>query len=187
MGWGTRKYQVTPNCCEKMRASMAIVLRSELSERFGGTYQPPHWALRLAYEPELLAIGTAGELDQEKLCLAADFPSCCPFCGERLPAIRRKPRCPKVSTGTDGNYCDTCGKRNESCRCAPPWMAYEPEPTGRPLLDNLPKIPCGDCGKEAIGVVYRTSVVDVGGQKQHQFRLHKVCADCSKKEKPEEQ
>jgi hypothetical protein len=53
----------------------------------------------------------------------------CPFCGAHLPQMRRKANPPKplcvIEDG--GNYCSTCSKRLNCCRCRPPADAFEPE------------------------------------------------------------
>jgi len=152
MGWSDPKYQVTPDCCEAMIASLAIVIRCDLNEEHGcsGEFGPPHWHLRVRWDRDNYGQGDCSAY-LDRFGEAADHPRFCPFCGQELPAIRQRPshmRPKKVATGTDGNYCDTCNERNMDCRCAPPWAGWEAEPTGKPTVRNLTPLKCVKCGEE---------------------------------------
>ena len=53
----------------------------------------------------------------------------CPVCGQKLPEIvKRKKHTNKICQYKDGGYrCDTCDERLMSCKCSPPWIAWEPK------------------------------------------------------------
>lgn len=55
-------------------------------------------------------------------------PTCCPFCGARLPRLQRMKTPPEpLESVTDGGYyCDTCKERCRLvCRCHPAISAFE--------------------------------------------------------------
>lgn len=187
MGWESAKYQIVPECCEAMRASMAVVLTCDLLEEDGmsGGFGEPHWHLRIHYNLEMY-----GRIDSiiagDRFYEAVGHPACCPFCSQKLPEIRLKPanRIPKkICAGTDGYYCNTCNQRNMGCTCAPPWMRWEIVPSGQSPIQNLSKLVCEDCGKELdaeSAFVATTYETDGNGKEGYccVSRHVRVCAAC---------
>jgi len=57
---------------------------------------------------------------------AASF---CPYCGERLPKMRKRavPPEPLCRPDEEGFYCLTCRRRANECHCLPPEAAWEPD------------------------------------------------------------
>ncbi len=53
--------------------------------------------------------------------------SFCPFCGARVPGVRRRAELPpRVMVIVDGGYyCDTCGERLDACDCPSPETMWE--------------------------------------------------------------
>lgn len=49
----------------------------------------------------------------------------CPFCGEKLPEVRKKEVLPTPMHKRDDGYCGTCKERSDSCMCLPKEAAYE--------------------------------------------------------------
>ena len=51
----------------------------------------------------------------------------CPYCGEKLPEVRRKKKPPRgVYTDEDGGcHCGTCERRNMDCSCLPEVALFE--------------------------------------------------------------
>jgi hypothetical protein len=200
-GWNNPKYQITPNCCDAMRTSKAIMLRSSGDEDHGmsGRFNnPPHWQLMIAFNREFF-----GQIDYlillEWFTEAVNSPVCCPFCGEKLPEIRLKqlhemPK--KVSTGTDGYYCSTCDKRNMECLCAPPWARWEVIPAEKTLVKNMSPLKCDDCNKElGLESIFTFSVWEQEEQEDQEendvvpmrSQTIRVCASCYEPRKKDEE
>lgn len=142
MSWDNPKYQITPDCCEQMRDTRAIVLRCRMDEETGTLDQVPHWELRLSYDWNLY--GDKHDQDRDiwdgkkpgpdwkhRLDAATQGQHLhCPFCGKQVPELELRPEDQqpkkKVMTITDGGYyCASCNKRADACRCSPPWMRYQ--------------------------------------------------------------
>lgn len=51
--------------------------------------------------------------------------SYCPFCNTPVPEIELSNDFRKVHDSSDGNYCDTCNKRNNECNCLPPQYRWK--------------------------------------------------------------
>lgn len=50
----------------------------------------------------------------------------CPFCGTSVPEIElNKKEKRKIHDSSDGNYCDSCKKRNMECQCLPPQFRWK--------------------------------------------------------------
>lgn len=52
----------------------------------------------------------------------------CPFCGVKLPELRRKAEPPPKVCETDGYYCFVCEERADCCYCCPEIGAWEVVP-----------------------------------------------------------
>lgn len=60
----------------------------------------------------------------------------CPGCGERLPQLRKKSTPPPhLMSTTDGDYCNECGERGQSCPCSFPVAAWEITPMADPKFN----------------------------------------------------
>jgi len=119
--------QPWPKCCAAMREHRGLIYAAFPFDHEGEggdfyetvespeKYQQftPHW--QMAYQMK------------GRGRVKAARPTRCPFCGEKLPAIRAKavrpePLC-KIEDG--GYYCSECKERVDSCICWPPLSAYE--------------------------------------------------------------
>jgi hypothetical protein len=109
--------RIVPSCCDKSRNARVVRLGYDLEmlciagdERTEET--PPKWLV------------TGKNSEGFTVIEQAFF---CPFCGEKLPALRKKrEQPPLVMRITDGGYyCDTCGERANPCECSPPEECWE--------------------------------------------------------------
>jgi len=111
-----------PCCCKELSDTRAVYLRRhpqadtrpespEKWERY-----KPEWRMSFSYHIALL-------WRDQGVSARALF---CPFCGTRLPEVRRKADPPQpLCVIEDGGYrCSTCGEARD-CICYPPEAAYE--------------------------------------------------------------
>lgn len=103
----SEREEITPRCCDSATRTRTVVLRYSEEAMYRSRGQgghTPRWTIN------------------------GHEASFCPFCGDRLPAVRRRAVQPelvcRVSDG--GYYCDTCGERLNCCGCAAPEAAWEP-------------------------------------------------------------
>jgi|TARA_Y100000034_G_scaffold113159_1_gene147825 hypothetical protein len=104
---------ITPDCCPDSKKLMAVGLKHDghLMDDDCGTSKKPNWCIKVYH------------VDGKEYLyeVRVEF---CPFCGDELPDVERRPKPPKrlcvISDG--GYYCDTCEtstgkKRLDACRC----------------------------------------------------------------------
>lgn len=111
-----------PQCCEALSDTGAIYLRRllESDDKPEGPEKweryKPRWRLSFSYQTALRMRERSDSVT----------PAFCPFCGERLPKVRRKANPPQpLCVIEDGGYCcSTCGE-DHRCVCYPPEAAYE--------------------------------------------------------------
>lgn len=103
-----------PKCCEAMQQNPVVYLAVPMPPNETG--EPQWWALSAHEENER-------EWPAPGVKLIVHF---CPYCGVRLPGVKKKARPGRVTSCTDGGYyCATCDERLIVCRCKPPAAAYE--------------------------------------------------------------
>lgn len=119
---------IVPDCCETAQKLFTVRLNyayDDLSEdRFANAV--PRWRIDSPYELRERVSPSRWDAD------TANTPQFCPFCGTKLPEIRRVPpdQIPgKLHTPMhDGDYCGTCKERSRACTCLYPELAWETVP-----------------------------------------------------------
>lgn len=112
--------RISPNCCEKAKVG-AVLLQFGFDDiyksREGQEDRKPRWVV----------LG----MNDERWYPAFHDASFCPFCGQKLPEIKRreKPISPICKVTDGGYYCDTCGERLHACKCYPCEFAWEIDET----------------------------------------------------------
>jgi uncharacterized protein with PIN domain len=98
---------ITPECCHEIKTSKLIIL--SLDNYDDTTTSNARWVLN-GHD------------------LKANYmPTFCPYCGTKLPKIKRKAHISEdICVITDGGYyCDTCQDRLNNCLCDLPQTAFE--------------------------------------------------------------
>lgn len=125
---------VVPGCCEASTKKFTITLGFKEGEMYDG-YDPdnkPVWVAHSNYRLEDDILGMRREyvgLDAPyKERWPVYYPEFCPFCGQKLPEIRKRANPPDAVWNGDDDYCDTCGERNMGCTCHHPTVLWEVVP-----------------------------------------------------------
>ncbi len=122
-----------PVCCFEAKNQRAIFWRLD-EDRYGEGRVPTtgFWHILLApnflgYDHTVLSSFFRGRYDHEEKLFKIIV---CPFCGEKMPKVRRKAELPSpiLNWDPENGYCKTCKDRCCNCTCFPPEAAYEPVP-----------------------------------------------------------
>lgn len=113
---------ITTGCCDASSNMKAV--------NIGFPFIKENWGKDIPYKdqkPEWLidAMTNNDDFASEARVIALF----CPFCGTKVPNIILNPDADKhlIHESTDGDYCDTCNKRNGECNCTPPEFRWKPE------------------------------------------------------------
>ena len=107
------KYAPRPGCCEKSDSTHDWLTPDKPYLQLSACYYDskedkvryrPHWTIQA-----------------REVAIEIAF---CPFCGTKLPAVRRLDNPAQPLWTPDPDYCGTCNERNRCCECNPPESAY---------------------------------------------------------------
>jgi len=130
----TRRRPITPTCCAEMKAWASIRIHVSYASTFkakDSSSWTAEWYLRLDRD---LVYEQQNNYPTTPLAYPPP-PTHCPYCGTKLPALRRKVVAPSPLCRTeDMSYCETCGDRLMGCKCWPVESAWE-------AVVKLPKRP----------------------------------------------
>jgi len=127
--WGLEIFRriPLPTCCKAAQMYPAVLFSQSVYEG-DSREKEGRWeaALSESMRRDMFRLHGIDQFDWFRNRPAAEF---CPFCGEKLPKMRRKKTFPEMTcVVTDGGYyCDTCQQRLSQCRCYPSEHAWEPD------------------------------------------------------------
>lgn len=124
------KFLLVPGCCEESIAARRPYLYLNFGEDMGEVEvvddATPEWKI-----PDLewdFIRSLADDFDPFKAYMRTLIPvKFCPFCGKKMPKVKRKEN-PPTPVHTDvGYHCGMCDERTMSCRCLPMTALFEVE------------------------------------------------------------